>query len=92
MNEMGVGWRHLFCGQDEGHDEAVEPQHLSEDQDQDHAHEEPRLLSGASHSSVAHDANGESGRQTAQAHAQTCPKMQEAPDGENADVRVRGGK
>lgn len=87
----GVGWRHLFCGQDEGHDEAVKPQHLCEDQDQDHAHEKPRLLSGASHSGVAHDADGEAGRQTAQAHTKTGTKMQKAPDGggaENTNINV----
>lgn len=69
----------LFCGQNEGHDEAVKPQHLGEDQDEDHAHEEPRLLGGAPHASVAHDSDGEPGCQAAQAHAQTSPKMHEAP-------------
>lgn len=71
----------LFCGQDEGHDEAVEPQHLGEDQDEDHAHEEPGLLGGAPHAGVAHDADGEPGRQAAQAHAQACAEVQEAPVG-----------
>lgn len=74
--------RRLFCGQDEGHDEAVEPQHLGEDQNEDHAHEEPGLLSGAPHTGVAHDADGEPGRQAAQAHAQAGAKVQEAPVGE----------
>lgn len=69
----------LFCGQDEGHDEAVEPQHLGEDQDEDHAHEEPGLLGGAPHAGVAHDADGEPGRQAAQAHAQAGAEVQEAP-------------
>lgn len=79
---MGAEWKHLFCRQDEGHDEAVEPQHLGENQDQDHAHEEPGLLSGASHARVAHDADGKPSCQAAQAHAQAGAKMQETPDGE----------
>ncbi|CAG5897624.1 unnamed protein product, partial [Menidia menidia] len=63
---------------DEGHDEPVEPQHLGEDQDQDHAHEEPGLLGGASHAGVAHDADGEPGGQPAQAHTQTGPQTMAA--------------
>lgn len=73
----------LFCGQDEGHDEAVKPQHLSKDQDQDHAHKEPRLLGGAPYAGVTHDSDGEPGCQAAQAHAQTSAKMHEAPVEEN---------
>ncbi|TNN83424.1 hypothetical protein EYF80_006405 [Liparis tanakae] len=64
---------------DERHDEPVKPQHLGEDQDQDHAHEKPGLLGGASHAGVAHDADGEPGRQTAQAHAQASTEVQETP-------------
>lgn len=30
---------HLFCGEDEGHDETIKPQDLSENEDEDHAHE-----------------------------------------------------
>lgn len=74
----------LFCGEDEGHDETVEPQHLGEDQDEDHAHEEPGLLGGAPHAGVAHDADGEAGRQAAQAHAQAGAQVQEAPVGEGS--------
>ena len=72
----------LFRGQDEGHDEAVQPQDLGEDEDQDHAHEQPGLLGRAPHAGVAHDADGESSRQTAEAHAQTGSKVEETPVGE----------
>lgn len=84
VSDVGV----LFCGQDEGHDEAVKPQHLGEDQDQDHAHEEPRLLGGAPHAGVAHDSDGEPGCQAAQAHTQTSAKVHETPAEEKKCERL----
>lgn len=69
----------LFCGQDEGNDEPVETQDLSEDQDEDHAHEEPGLLRRASHTCVAHDADGKAGCQSAEAHTQPGAQIEETP-------------
>lgn len=69
----------LFCGQNEGNDEPVETQDLSENQDEDHAHKEPGLLCRASHTSVAYDANGEAGCQSAEAHTQPGAQIQETP-------------
>lgn len=87
-NEWDGVWSwHLFCRQDEGHDEAVETQHFSEDQNQDHPHEKPRLLGGASHAGVAHNADGEPSCQTTEAHAQTSTEMQETPDGREKGVQ-----
>lgn len=83
----GVRRGHLFCRQDEGHDEAVKTQHLSEDQNQDHAHKKPGLLGCASHAGIAHDADGKPGCQTAEAHTQTSTEMQEAPDGGRQESR-----
>lgn len=69
----------LFGWEDQGYDEAVETQNFSEDQNEDHAHEETRLLGGATDARVSHDADGKPGRQPAQTHAQTCAQMQETP-------------
>lgn len=51
--------RHLFCGENERNDESVETQDLSKNQDEDHAHEKPGLLSRASHACISHNADGE---------------------------------
>ncbi|KAG7266685.1 hypothetical protein CRUP_038073 [Coryphaenoides rupestris] len=69
----------LLRGEDEGYDEAVEPQHLGEDEDQDHAHEEAGLLGCAPHASVTHDANGKAGGQAAEAHTQASTQMAMIP-------------
>ena len=88
-NEEGVvltsivfcGWRPagLLCGEDKGDYETVEAEHLGEDEDEDHAHEEPRLLGGATHACVPHNADGEACRQPAQAHAQARAQLKETP-------------
>lgn len=84
----------LLSGEDEGHDQAVEPQHLGEDQDEDHAHEEPRLLGGAPHAGVAHDADGKAGRQATQTHAQASAQVKETParwvKGEQTTLKLEG--
>ena len=71
----------LLGGEDEGHDEAVQTQDLGEDQDQDHAHEEPGLLGRTPHARVPHDADGEARGQAAEAHAEAGPQVEEAPGG-----------
>ena len=78
---MGDGGEPLLGGEDERHDEAVQPQDLGEDQDQDHAHEQPGLLGRAPHARVPHDADGEAGGQAAESHAETGPQVEEAPGG-----------
>lgn len=80
------GCTNLFCGQNESHNEAVKPQHLSKDQDQNHAYEKPGLLGSASNSGITHNPDGKPGCQPAQSHAQTSTKMQETP------VEEREGK
>jgi len=64
-------------GQDERDDESVEAEHFGEDENEDHADVEARLLGGAAHARVAHDADREAGRQTRQAHAQARAQMVE---------------
>ena len=58
------------AGENQGHDEPVQRQRLAEDQDQDHAHEDLVLLRVGPHARVAHDADGQSGRQRAEAAAE----------------------
>lgn len=72
----------LFCGEDEGNDEAIEPQDLSEDQDEDHAHEEPGLLGCASHACISHNADGKASCQPTQTHTQSSTQVEETPIGE----------
>lgn len=69
----------LLCGEDEGDDETVEAEHLGKDEDKDHAHEEPRLLGGATHARVPDDADGEACCQPAQAHTQARTELKETP-------------
>ena len=98
-NEEGVvltsivfcGWRPagLLCGEDEGDDETVEAKHLREDEDEDHAHEEPRLLGGTAHARIPHDADGETRCQPAQAHTQARAQLKETPGGERTQEARR---
>ena len=52
----------------DGDNEPVQAQDLGEDEDQDHADEEPRLLRRPPHAGVAHDADGVARRQSRQAY------------------------
>ena len=56
-------------GENERDDETVETQDLGEDENEDHADIETRLLSCASNARVTDDADRETGRQTRQADA-----------------------
>lgn len=69
----------LFCGENEGNNETVETQDLSEDQDEDHAHKKPRLLSCSPHACVAHDADRKACCQPTQAYAQPSSEVEESP-------------
>lgn len=69
----------LFCGKNKGNNEAVETQDLSENQDEDHAHKKPWLLSCASDTGVAHDADCEACCQPTQTHAQSSAEVEETP-------------
>lgn len=72
-----VGPEGLLCGEDEGNDETVEAEHFREDEDEDHAHEEPGLLGSAPHACIAHNADGKAGCQPAQAHTQASAQLKE---------------
>lgn len=78
----------LFRGENEGDNESVETQDLSENQNEDHAHKKPRLLSCAPHACVAHDANSEACRQPTQAHTKTGSQMEETPENRDEEVLV----
>lgn len=85
-----VGPEGLLCGEDEGNDETVEAEHFREDEDEDHAHEEPGLLGSAPHACIAHNADGKAGCQPAQAHTQASAQLKETPGGEKGrEVGVR---
>ena len=72
--------KRLCLGEEvDGDDEAVEAEDLCEDEDEDHADEEARLLRRPPHAGVAHDADGVAGRQSGQTYCQTRTQMQEAP-------------
>lgn len=60
----------LLRGEDQRDDQAVQAEHLSEDENEDHADEQTRLLRCASHARVANNADCVSGGQTAQANTQ----------------------
>mmetsp|Transcript_21584 Transcript_21584/g.59021 ORF Transcript_21584/g.59021 Transcript_21584/m.59021 type:complete len:202 (+) Transcript_21584:130-735(+) len=60
------------------HDEAVQAQRLGKDEDQDHADEEPRLLRVGADAGVAHDADGEAGREGAHADRESSAEVRVA--------------
>ena len=66
-------------GQDERDNQAVQPEHLSKDQDQNHADEESRLLRGPSNSCIADHTDGKASSQSGQADTQSSAKLQERP-------------
>ena len=70
----------LFRVQVDGDDETVEPEDLCENEDEDHSHEQSRLLRGPAHARVAHDADGVAGRETGQTDGQTGTEMNESPE------------
>lgn len=51
----------LLGVQVDGDDQAVETQHFSENQNQDHADKEARLLRGASYTGITDNADGKTG-------------------------------
>lgn len=69
----------LFRVQVNGHNQAVETQHFGEDENQDHAHEQSRLLCCATDTGVSHDADRKTSCQTREAHRQTGSQVNEAP-------------
>lgn len=69
----------LLGGEDERHDEPVQPEDLGKDEDEDHPDEEARLLRRAAHARVAHDADGEAGCEAGQADAEASAEVHEAP-------------
>lgn len=68
----------LFRVHVDGDDQAVQTQHLGENQDQDHADEQTGLLGGTAHTGVTNDANGEAGGEAGKADRQTGAQMEEA--------------
>lgn len=74
-------WKGLLCGEDQSHDETVEAQHLREDEDQDHAHEQSWLLGSAPNTSIPHDANGKASSQATQPHTQASTQLKKTPGG-----------
>jgi hypothetical protein len=65
----------LLGGEEEGHDQAVETQDFGENEDENHADKETRLLGSPSHASIAHNSDSIAGCQTAEAHAQASAQM-----------------
>lgn len=75
----------LLSGEDQGNNKPIEPQHLSKNQDEDHAHKQTRLLGCASDSRVSHNSDGEASSEAAQTHTQSGTQVQETPAHEEKD-------
>ena len=71
-----VSW---LCGKDEGNNQTVQAQHLSENENQDHADVQTWLLSCSSYTGVSNDADGETGSQARQAYTKASAQMVKAP-------------
>mmetsp|Transcript_52137 Transcript_52137/g.135202 ORF Transcript_52137/g.135202 Transcript_52137/m.135202 type:complete len:221 (-) Transcript_52137:41-703(-) len=74
-----LGARRRLGGQDEADDQAVQAESLREDQDEDHADVELRLLGRRAHASVAHNAD-----------RNACSHAAEAAREASCEVRVAG--
>lgn len=74
-----------FCGEDESNNEPIETQDLSKNQNEDHAHEKPWLLSCAPHARVADNADRKTCCQPAEAHAQPSSELEETPAQRDTD-------
>lgn len=70
----------LFGVQIDGNDESVQSQDLSENEDEDHSDEEPRLLRRSADTSVSDDADSIAGRETRQADGKSGAKVDKAPE------------
>merc|ERR1719186_2471886 len=56
--KKSFSWSFLFLGiQVDGHDESIQSQNLSENQNQDHSHEKPGLLRCPSDPGISHNPN-----------------------------------
>lgn len=62
---------------DQSHDETVQPEHFSENEDQNHAHKQPGLLRRTTHAGIPHDSNGKASCQSAQPYTQSSSQVQE---------------
>merc|ERR1711865_772478 len=62
-------------GNNQPNNQAVQPEGLCEDEDEDHANEEPWLLSVGADASITHNADSKPGRQGAHAHSEACTKV-----------------
>merc|ERR1711924_317881 len=62
-------------GNHKAHDESVETQSLSKDEDEDHAHEETWLLRVGTDTSITNNANGKTSGEGTQAHGQASAQM-----------------
>jgi hypothetical protein len=78
-------------GKDEADNEAVESKGLSEDEDEDHAHEELGLLGRGARHAVADDADGESRRQSAQPARKPATKVRHRRAARKTQTSVREG-
>lgn len=63
--------------QQHSHDHPIQTQHLRKDEDEHHGDEQPRLLCRGPNSSVAHDSNTETGRETGQADREPGSELSE---------------
>ena len=60
---------------DQTNDQALKPECIGENQDQDHTNEEARLLRVGANASVTTDANGQARRKRAHAHSEPCSQV-----------------
>ena len=97
LPESRAGFPDLCLGEQvDGDDEAVQTQDLCEDEDQDHADEEPRLLRRPSDAGVAHYPDGVAGCQAGESYREAGPEMHETPEmsktGINQDLMQSTGR
>lgn len=74
-----AGASRLFRVQVDGHNQTVQTQHFGENQDQNHADKQARLLGSAADASITDNADGKAGGEAGETDRQTSAQMDEAP-------------
>jgi len=67
----------MSCVEDQGDDETIETQNLSENQDQNHTDKELGLLGGTSYSGIPYNTNSKSSSHSTEPYRETCSKVTE---------------
>ena len=76
----------------DGDDEAVQTQHLGENKNENHSHEQARLLSGSPDAGVADDSDGVASGETGKTDGQAGTEVDKAPVSDSEVLEYVGSR